>query len=439
MDKQHTIEREISLTGVGLHTAHKVTAVCKPAEPGSGVVFARTDLPGVPEIKVSVDTLVSPKRSRRTSVGSEKFEIQTVEHFMAVLSGLGIDNIRIEVSGDELPGLDGSGLNYLEALKNAGLREQENDRQYFFLREAVFVEEEGASIVAVPSKELKISYTLHFDHPYLKSQFFESVITPEIFARELAPARTFCLEEEVALQRQGFGHGATYDNTLVVGKNGVIKNTLRFPDEFVRHKVVDLLGDLYLLGEPLKCHIIAVRSGHFLNRKLAHKIGVQRQRAVMAGISTNYRLNGFESAELDTIGVMKILPHREPFLFVDKVIHLNPGKSATGIKNVTINDYFFRGHFPGKPVMPGVIIMEALAQVGGVMMLACEENRGKLAYFMAMDNVKFRKTVLPGDQVVLEVTAGKIRSRIGQVFAKAYVDGKIVAEGDLMFALAEGA
>ena len=217
----------------------------------------------------------------------------------------------------------------------------------------------------------------------------------------------------------------------------MIKNTLRFPDEFVRHKILDLLGDMFLLGQPIKCHIIAVRSGHAMNLKLARKIALQRQRYALAGIGAKHSLTAVEaSGELDSITVMKILPHREPFLFVDKITSLEKGKRATGIKNVTINDYFFRGHFPGKPVMPGVIIVEAMAQVGGVMMLASEENRGKLAYFMAADRVKFRKTVVPGDQLVLDVVAGKIKSRTGQVYAKAYVDGKVVAEAELMFALA---
>ena len=438
MDKQRTIEKEISLQGEGLHTGHKANIVFKPAEADTGVVFVRTDLPGKPAVRVSIDTLVaSPTASRRTSIGIGGLEIQTVEHLMAVFSGMGIDNIRIEINGDELAGFDGSSLNYLDAISKAGIREQDSEREYFIVREPVFVEEEGVSLIAVPSKELKISYTLHFDHPYLKSQFKEIVITPETFAKEIAPARTFCLEEDIALRRQGFGHGATYDNTLVVGKNGVIKNTLRFPDEFVRHKILDLLGDMFLLGQPIKCHIIAVRSGHAMNLKLARKIALQRQRYALAGIGAKHSLTAVEaSGELDSITVMKILPHREPFLFVDKITSLEKGKRATGIKNVTINDYFFRGHFPGKPVMPGVIIVEAMAQVGGVMMLASEENRGKLAYFMAADRVKFRKTVVPGDQLVLDVVAGKIKSRTGQVYAKAYVDGKVVAEAELMFALA---
>ena len=255
-----------------------------------------------------------------------------------------------------------------------------------------------------------------------------------VFRDEISSARTFCLEDEVTeLQSQGLGRGANYDNTLVVGRSGVIKNKLRYQDEFIRHKILDLMGDLYLIGSPLKAHIIALRSGHSLNLKLARKINQQRQRYSLGGIGVNYYLE--ETEDLDITTIMKILPHREPFLFVDRVIYLEKGRRATGIKNVTINDYFFKGHFPGKPVMPGVLIVEAMAQVGGVMMLASEENRGKLAYFLAANRIKFRKPVIPGDQLILQVEAGKIKLKTGQVFAKALVDGKVVAEAELMFAL----
>lgn len=229
--------------------------------------------------------------------------------------------------------------------------------------------------------------------------------------------------------------GANFENTLVVGKSGVIKNKLRYPNEFARHKVLDLIGDLYLFGQPIRGHVIALRSGHSLNIKLLQKIGQQRQKYASNSISIgNLSLN---KQELDINDIMKILPHRQPFLFVDKIISLENGKRAVGLKNVTINDYFFEGHFPGKPVMPGVLVIEAMAQVGGVMMLASEENRGKIAFFMAIDNAKFRKPVLPGDQVVFEIEAVKVKSRTGQVKGKAFVDGKLVAEADLMFAFAD--
>ena len=438
MDKQRTIEKEASLKGIGLHTAKKVSVIFKPADIDSGINFIRTDLPDRPLIKASIDSLLSQSRSpRRTSIGRDGIEIHTIEHLMAALSGLCIDNIYIEIDNDEVPGLDGSSLNFLEILSKAGVKEQEKSRRYYLVKEPIFVEEEGSAIVVVPSRDFKISYTLNYNHPLLKVQFLEINFNEDVFKNELASSRTFCLESEAEeLQQQGLGRGANYENTLVVGVNGVIKNKLRYQDEFIRHKILDLLGDLYILGEPLRGHIIALRSGHSLNLKLAKKIDQQRQRYSLGGVGVDYHPQ--EGEELDREAVMKILPHREPFLFVDKITSLETGKHATGIKNVNIDEYFFKGHFPGRPVMPGVLIIESMAQVGGVMMLSPEENRGKIAYFMSIDNAKFRKPVVPGDQLILEVQAGKIKSRTGLVHGRALVDGKVVAEADLMFALVEG-
>jgi UDP-3-O-[3-hydroxymyristoyl] N-acetylglucosamine deacetylase/3-hydroxyacyl-[acyl-carrier-protein] dehydratase len=436
MENQRTIARDVSLSGVGLHTAGKVNLKFKPADVDSGINFIRTDISSRPVIRASVDSLLSQGKGRRTSIGKEDISITTVEHFMSALSGLKIDNLYIEIDNKEMPGLDGSSLNFMELLEQAGIREQEKPRQYYNIRDTIFVEDDGASIVALPSSEFKISYTLSYTHELLKAQFLEINLDTADFKKELAAARTFCLEQEAAdLQKQGLGLGANYENTLVVGKNGVIKNKLRYEDEFIRHKILDLVGDMYLMGQPLKGHIIALKSGHALNVKLLRKIYQQKERSSVAAIGIDYHPQ--EGEELDVTAIMKILPHREPFLFVDRIVYLEKGKRAVGIKNVTINDYFFKGHFPGKPVMPGVLIVEAIAQVGGVMMLAPEENRGKLAYFLAADNLKFRRTVVPGDQLVLDVEAGRIKTKTGQVHGKALVDGKVVAEADLMFALVE--
>jgi UDP-3-O-[3-hydroxymyristoyl] N-acetylglucosamine deacetylase/3-hydroxyacyl-[acyl-carrier-protein] dehydratase len=437
MDKQKTIQKEVSLKGIGIHTANKVNVTFRPADVDSGISFKRTDLPGGPIIKASVESLLPQYDSlRRTSIGQDTVQVQTIEHLMAALAGLGIDNILIEIDNNEVPGLDGSSKGFLDVLAAAGIKEQEKSRQYYSIKEQIFVEEEGAYIVAVPSSEFKISYTLSYDHPLLKAQFMEIPINTALFKNELACARTFCLEEEAKeLQKQGLGLGATYDNTIVLGKKGVIKNKLRYEDEFIRHKILDLLGDLYILSQPIKGHIIALRSGHALNLKLVKKIGQQRQRYSLGAIGIDYHPKKDE--ELDTQAIMKILPHRPPFLFVDKILSLEQGVRAVGVKNVDINDCFFKGHFPGRPIMPGVLIIEAMAQVGGVMMLSPEENRGKLAYFLAADNVKFRKTVVPGDKLLLDVKADKIKSKTGKVRAQAFVDGKLVAEADLMFALVE--
>lgn len=438
MEKQKTIAKEVSLKGVGLHTGDTVNVTFKPADVDSGINFIRTDLPKRPKILASVDYLLPSSRStRRTSIGYDNIEVHTIEHLMAALAGLDIDNIYIEIDNNEVPGLDGSSLSFLEILNRAGIQEQPKLRTYYLIKEPIVIEEDGASIVALPSREFRIFYTLSYNHPLLKAQFMEININADAFKNELARARTFCLEDEAEeLQQQGLGRGADYDNTLVVGESGVIKNKLRYEDEFIRHKILDLLGDLYLIGQPIRGHIIALKSGHSLNLKLADKINQQRQRYALGGVGIDYHPK--EQEVLDTEGIMKILPHRPPFLFVDKILHLERGKRAIGIKNLTKDDYFFKGHFPGRPVMPGVLIIEAMAQVGGVMMLSPEENRGKLAYFLAADNIKFRKTVIPGDQLYLEVEARKIKSKTGQVYAKALVDGKVVAEADLMFALVEG-
>jgi len=438
MDIQKTIAKEVSLKGIGLHTGNSVNINFKPADVDTGINFIRKDLTSRPVIKASLEYLLPQSRSpRRTSIGHDNIEIHTIEHLMAALAGLDIDNLYIEIDNDEVPGVDGSSLNFLEILTKAGIKEQSKSRSYYLIKEPIFAEEYGASIMAVPSREFKISYTLSYNHPLLKVQFLEINVNADAFKKELACARTFCLEDEAdELQRQGLGRGADYDNTLVVGKGGVIKNKLRYEDEFIRHKILDLIGDLYLIGQPIKGHIIALKSGHALNLKLASKINQQRQRYALGGIGINYHPQ--ETGELDTESIMKILPHRPPFLFIDKILSLEKGKRAIGLKNLTMDDYFFKGHFPGRPVMPGVLIIEAMAQVGGVMMLSPEENRGKLAYFLAANNIKFRKTVVPGDQLILEVEAGKIKSKTGQVHAKGLVNGKVVAEADLMFALVEG-
>lgn len=430
MEKQKTIASQVSLSGVGIHTGNKVNITFKPAQASSGVTFIHTDIPGAPRIQANVQSFLATKFSRRSSIGNNGVEVQTIEHLMAALSSLGIDNIDVEIDNDEVPGLDGSAIKFVEALEKAGIVEQEQEKYIHVIKEPICIEDGASSITVVPAKKFKISYTLNYNHPLLEAQFLEICVNAESFKTEIAPARTFCLESEVSeLQNQGLGLGANYENTLVVGRTGVIKNKLRFKDEFVRHKILDLIGDLCLAGCPIRGHVIALKSGHSLNLKIAQKICEQKIKAQGA--------NTMEGV-LDVNEIMKIIPHREPFLFVDRITHLEKGKRAVGVKNVTINDYFFKGHFPGRPVMPGVIIVEAMAQVAGIMMLASEENKGKLAFFLSIDNVKFRKLVVPGDQLVLEVEAIKVKSKTGQVRGRALVGGKVVAEADFVCALVSG-
>lgn len=436
MDNQKTIKKELSVEGTGLHTGSKVKVVFKPAPENTGITFIRTDLDNSPVLKADISSILEIDRNpRRTSIGTDSVQIHTVEHLMAALFGLCIDNIIVEISGNEIPAFDGSGYAFIEMFKKIGLKTLDAPRQSFSIKEPIWVEEGGATLAVLPHPTFRISYTLDYDHPLLKTQYLSLEVTAETFEKEIASYRTFVLEEEVEqLKKQGLGRGASFDNTLVVTEKGIVENILRKEDEFVRHKILDLIGDLYLLGAPIKGYVIALKSGHALNIKLLQKIYEQKKRYESAGVQSKHVVAG---QELDVNEIMNVLPHRYPFLLVDRILALEEGRRAIGIKNVTINDNFFTGHFPNRPVMPGVLIIEAMAQVGGVLMLSQAKNFGKIAYFIAADNIKFRKPVVPGDQLILEVEVLKVRSKTGQVHTQAKVDDRLVAEADLMFSLAE--
>ncbi|MBI4341544.1 MAG: bifunctional UDP-3-O-[3-hydroxymyristoyl] N-acetylglucosamine deacetylase/3-hydroxyacyl-ACP dehydratase [Candidatus Omnitrophica bacterium] len=437
-DPQCTIANDVVIHGVGIHTGVSVSLRLLPAPADAGIVFVRTDLPHRPAIPVKSAQMVDVDKSvRRTTLSKDGVVVQTVEHFMAALWGAGIDNAYVEVTGPEVPGLDGSAIQFLEQFRAAGTTAQELPRRYVILREPIHVEDGEASITLVPDRTLRVSYLLNYPHPLLKSQMVTFAQDgADLFAQTIAPARTFCLKEEAeALRAAGFGKGANFDNTLVLDERGVMNNTLRFEDECARHKVLDLLGDLYLLGAHLRARVIAIRSGHPLNVKLLKKL-TQAMEQWKIGSLQSASSEVMVGPQLDITQIEKILPHRYPFLLVDRVTELTETR-AVGIKCVTINDYFFRGHFPGRPVMPGVLMIEAMAQVAGIIMLNKQENLGKFAYFMAVDKVKFRKPVVPGDVLVLEAELGKLRSRTGTVAARALVEGKVVCEGELMFALSD--
>ncbi|MDP2921321.1 MAG: bifunctional UDP-3-O-[3-hydroxymyristoyl] N-acetylglucosamine deacetylase/3-hydroxyacyl-ACP dehydratase [Candidatus Omnitrophota bacterium] len=435
--EQRTIKKLIGLSGVGLHTGVRVNLKFKPAPTNTGINFIRVDIKDSPMVKADINYILSQEKSpRRTSIGISGVEIHTIEHLMAALWALGIDNIIIETDGPELPGLDGSAMGFIEILKKVGIEEQGVQKRIYQVRSPLWAEQDGAMIMVLPDDNFRVSYTLNYEHPLLKAQYISFTVDENSFQKEIATARTFCLEKEVnELRKKGLGKGANYDNTVVVGEGGVIDNKLRFEDEFARHKILDLLGDLYLLGYSIRGHIIAMRSGHPLNVQLVEKINSQREKFQAGGIKAVYVETGGNA--LDSMDIQKILPHRYPFLLVDKIIETVPDTRAVGIKNVTMNEHFFTGHFPGRPVMPGVLIIEAMAQVAGVLMLNKKENVGKYAYFMSLDNAKFRKTVVPGDQLRLEVEVVKLRQKTGQVHTKALVDGAVVSEADLMFALVD--
>ncbi len=435
--KQKTIKEKISLSGIGLHTGSEINLTLKPSQENEGINFIRTDVEGSPVIKATPDNIHSEiKIPRCTSVNCGDVIIHTVEHFLSALRGVGIDNITIEIDGNELPGLDGSAKEYVEALKTAGIQELDENAQCYSIVEPLGAEDDGSFIYIVPSNEFKVSYTLDYDHSFLKSQYFSRVIDGEVFEKEIAPCRTFCLEKEAQeLIRGGLGKGANYTNTLVVGNDGVIDNQLRFENEFVRHKVLDCIGDLYLLGMPIKGHVFAVRSGHTLNVQLLKKI--EQQKKVYESRNLVSYCDIGDKTEVDVHEIMKILPHRYPFLLVDKVVEIKKGKRGVGIKNVTINDNFFQGHFPSRPIMPGVLMVEAMAQVGGVVVLTNESHRDKVAFFMAVDKVKFRKVVVPGDVLRMEVEVTRDKEKTARLSGKATVEGVVVAEAEMMFSFAD--
>lgn len=435
MDLQKTLRKELVFKGRGLHTGHEAELIVKPAQPDTGIMFIHVNPEGDRTPIPATSESIQMGEGRQTSLGSGTVRVRTVEHLMATFHGLGIDNAMIEVKGDEIPGFDGSAKEFLDRFLESGFTTQDQPRNYLYVTEPVYLDEGGQSIIVLPYRDgLKLSYSLSYQHRDLHDQFFSSVMTPEVFEREIAPARTFCLKEEaIVLKSKGFGQGADLANTLVFENDMPIQNTLRFPDEACRHKAMDLLGDLYLVGQPLRAHVIACRSGHNQNMKLVAKLRAKFGKERKNSMSHSKQ----PSRQLDVNEIQKIIPHRYPFLFVDKIIDLIPGEKAVGIKNVSINESFFRGHFPDHPVMPGVLILEALAQVGGVLMLSRPENQGKLAYFMTIENVKFRQPVHPGDQLRLEAEVIKIRSKTGQCRGRAYVGDKLVCEAEVKFALVE--
>ncbi len=434
--KQQTIKEEFSLSGVGVHTGCQVHLTCQPAGENEGINFIRIDLPNKPVIKANLSNVcIDSKITRCTSLRSGDAIVHTVEHIMSVLCGLGIDNLNILLDAEEVPVLDGSGIDFFKAFQNVGIIEQNVEFQFYKIMEPIGVEHNGCAIYVFPSDQLKVSYSLDYKHPFLGSQFFNSIVDETVYEKEIVSCRTFCLEEEAdELRKHGLGKGANYKNTLVVGEKGVKENQVRFPDEFARHKVLDLIGDLYLLGMPIRGHIFATKSGHDLNRRLLKKIYQQKKKYDKREERSNYDFNG---KEMDIQGIMKVLPHRYPFLLVDRVIEIEKGKKAIGIKNVTMNDDFFRGHFPTRPVMPGVLMVEAMAQTAGVIILTNEKHRGKVSFFMAVNNVKFRKVVSPGDQLIMEVEIVKDKSRVSQAKAKAKVGQDVVAEADMTFSFTD--
>jgi len=425
---QRTLKGPVKFSGPGLFTGAPATLVVEPAAPDTGLVFVRTDLPGEPRIDAVPDNVTS--KVRRTALSSGNAEVETVEHLLSALYGLGVDNATIKIDASEIPHADGSAKMWVELLSKTGFDDQGEPRRVVILKEPVAVSDKDAHLVAFPSDAgLSITYSLNYPGTPIGAQEFSLSVDEESFAREIAPARTFCLQSEAeALQQQGLGRGGTTANTLVVGKDGPIDNKLRWPDEYVRHKILDLVGDLSLLGGSLRAKVIAVGSGHGTNARL-----VRRIQEFQGGPGTG-RLRRDPSV-LDVREIEKILPHRYPMLLIDRVIEMDGYKRAVGIKNVTYNEPFFQGHFPGQPIMPGVLQLEAMAQLAGALLMRKAESQASVAVLLAMDGVRLRKNVTPGDQLRIEVETVRLKARTAEIVARATVDGQVACEANMRFML----
>ena len=415
-DRRQTIARAVSVEGIGLHLGHPCRLTFYPARSGHGVVFRRHDLPGDPLIPATVDRAVQSER--RTQLGTGAAGLHTVEHVLAAVAGAEIDDVLIELNAPEPPILDGSARPFLEALREAGIVEHSGPVRYLHLREPVRVIDGESVYEAFPSDGLRIEVTIDFPHPLIGRQRGEFTITPASFAQELAGARTFGFVREVeALRAKGLIRGASTANAVVLDEAAVVGTELRWPDEFVRHKAMDCVGDLALAGARVRARIVALKPSH---------------RGTVTLVREMTKVAVKENTVLGIEDIMKVLPHRYPFLLVDRILEIEPGVRIVGMKNVTINEPFFQGHFPGHPIMPGVLIIEAMAQVGGMLLMgAVEEPESKVVYFMSLDNVKFRRPVKPGDQLRFELDMTQSRGRICKMRGVARVDGEVAAEADM--------
>lgn len=430
-DQQTTIAHEVRLSGKGLFSGQVVNVTFAPAPDDHGIVFVRTDLGGA-----TIPALVqyAVKRARRTALRCGEAVIETTEHVMSAIAGLGIDNLIIHLDAAELPGLDGSSLPYVQALQSAGIQAGSQPRRTMVLDQPVVVRHDDTIITAMPSDQpgLQVLYELDYpQHPQIGRQLGTFDQATQDYISHIAPARTFVLDVEAqALRARGLGTHLTAADVLVIGPQGPIDNSYRFADEPVRHKILDLIGDLALLGAPLQAKVIAIKTGHSSNQALVRQlIGKHRQ-------NRHQRL-ALQRPNMDIRQLSQILPHRYPMLLVDRVLEMDGDRRALGVKNVTMNEPFFQGHYPGVPIMPGVLIVEAMAQLSGILIGQKLGAQGKLAVLLSLDRVKLRRPVVPGDQLILEAEAARVRSSVAHMRCRAYVGEDLAAEAEIKFMIVE--
>lgn len=422
---RRTVARDASISGVGLHLGIACRLTVKPAPSGAGIAFRRTDLPGAPVIPACVDRAVLTER--RTQLGIDPVSVHTVEHVLAAIAGLELDDLIVELDGPEPPIGDGSAGPFVELLRQAGIAQQPGTVQYLRVTEPVRITDGESQYDAYPADDLELDVSIDFAHPLVGRQSGRFVLTPDVFERELATARTFGFAREVdALRGRGLIQGGSTQSAIVLDEGGIVENALRWPDEFVRHKVLDCVGDLALAGRRVRARVVAERPSHrgtvLLVRAIIAAAGNGGPSETVAEEKTVY---GIEE-------IMRVIPHRYPFLLVDRILELEPGKRVVGLKNVTINEPFFQGHFPGHPIMPGVLIIEAMAQVGGMLLLgAMPERENKVVYFTTLNNVKWRRPVKPGDQLRFELELLQVRGSVAKMSGVARVDGEVVAEAEM--------
>ncbi|MDY6914264.1 MAG: UDP-3-O-acyl-N-acetylglucosamine deacetylase [Planctomycetota bacterium] len=432
MSRQRTINKPVSVEGRGLFSGVASRLEFRPAPTDSGLVFVRGDSSAPVRILTDIANLAN--RDRRTSLANSSWTVETVEHVLAAVYGLQIDNLFIEVSGEETPDADGSSLLFVEALQSAGIAEQDAERDTFVISEPVAVAQDDASLAALPGSPdcLDILYDLDYSAvPSIGRQVFTFRLGRDDFAATLAAARTFLLAAEAEeLQARGWGRHLSTSDILVMAADGPIDNKLRFPDEHVRHKICDLIGDLALLGRPLCGRIVATKSGHDLNQMLIRKISEQL-------IAQDHAQSMAGEPIMDIRSIMRLLPHRYPFLMVDRILEIEGDRKAVAVKNVSINEPFFQGHYPGQPIMPGVMILESMAQLSGILLSQRLEHTGKVAVLLSMDRVKMRRPVRPGDQLIIQAEMLHVRTRTGHCRCRASVADELAAEAEIKFMLVD--